>query len=71
MRAILLTDYGTVDKLELREVPEPQAGAGEVKVRVAASSVNPIDWKIRSEMPPVKSWPSAPECVHVASARKS
>jgi NADPH:quinone reductase-like Zn-dependent oxidoreductase len=48
MRAILLTDYGTVDKLELREVPEPQAGAGEVKVRVAASSVNPIDWKIRS-----------------------
>lgn len=48
MRAILLTDYGDVDKLELHEVSEPQAGPGEVKVRVAASSVNPIDWKIRS-----------------------
>jgi NADPH:quinone reductase-like Zn-dependent oxidoreductase len=48
MRAILLTDYGDVDKLELREVPEPQVGAGEVKVRVVASSVNPVDWKIRS-----------------------
>jgi len=48
MRAVLLTGYGGVDKLELREVPEPTAGAGEIKVRVAASSVNPIDWKLRS-----------------------
>ncbi len=48
MHAIVLTDYGDVDKLELREVPEPQVGVGDVKVRVAASSVNPIDWKIRS-----------------------
>jgi len=48
MRAIVLTDYGGVDNLEVREVPEPQAGAGEVKVRVVASSVNPVDWKIRS-----------------------
>jgi NADPH:quinone reductase-like Zn-dependent oxidoreductase len=48
MRAVLLTGYGGVDKLELREVPEPSAGPGELKVRVAASSVNPIDWKLRS-----------------------
>jgi NADPH:quinone reductase-like Zn-dependent oxidoreductase len=48
MRAIFLTDYGDVDKLELRETPEPQAGAGDVKVRVVASSVNPVDWKVRS-----------------------
>jgi NADPH:quinone reductase-like Zn-dependent oxidoreductase len=48
MRAILLTDYGDVDKLELREVPEPEAGPGEIKVRLAASSVNPVDWKLRS-----------------------
>jgi NADPH:quinone reductase-like Zn-dependent oxidoreductase len=47
MRAVLLTGYGDVDKLELREVPEPRAGPGEVKVRLAASSVNPIDWKLR------------------------
>jgi NADPH:quinone reductase-like Zn-dependent oxidoreductase len=48
MRAIVVTGYGDVDKLELRDVPEPSAGPGEVKVRVAASSVNPIDWKLRS-----------------------
>jgi len=47
MRAVLLTDYGDVDKLELRTVPEPTVGPGEIKVRVAASSVNPIDWKVR------------------------
>jgi NADPH:quinone reductase-like Zn-dependent oxidoreductase len=49
MRAVLLTGYGGVDKLELRDdVPEPTAGPGELKVRVTATSVNPVDWKIRS-----------------------
>jgi NADPH:quinone reductase-like Zn-dependent oxidoreductase len=48
MRAIVVTGYGDVDKLESRDVPEPDAGPGEVKVRVIASSVNPIDWKLRS-----------------------
>jgi NADPH:quinone reductase-like Zn-dependent oxidoreductase len=48
MRAVLLTDYGDVDRLELREdVPEPVAGPGELKVRVAATSVNPVDLKMR------------------------
>jgi NADPH:quinone reductase-like Zn-dependent oxidoreductase len=37
-----------VDKLELRDVPEPKVGPGEVKVRVAGASLNPIDWKLRS-----------------------
>jgi len=48
MRAVVLTAYGGVDKLELREVPEPTAGPGQLKVRLAASSVNPIDLKLRS-----------------------
>lgn len=48
MRAIVLTGYGGVDKLELRDLPEPKVGPGEVKVRVAGASINPIDWKIRS-----------------------
>jgi NADPH:quinone reductase-like Zn-dependent oxidoreductase len=47
MRAVLLTGYGDVDQLELREVPEPEAGPGELKVRVTGSSVNPIDYFIR------------------------
>jgi NADPH:quinone reductase-like Zn-dependent oxidoreductase len=48
MRAALLTEYGAVDKLEIRDVREPEPGPGEVKVRVAASSINPIDYWTRS-----------------------
>jgi NADPH:quinone reductase-like Zn-dependent oxidoreductase len=48
MRAVFLTGYGGVDNLELRDVPEPIAGRGELKVRVIAASVNPIDLKLRS-----------------------
>jgi NADPH:quinone reductase-like Zn-dependent oxidoreductase len=62
MRAVLLTGYGGVDKLELRDdVPEPSAGPGEIKVRVAATSVNPVDWKIRSgsnRMRPGRTFPT-------------
>jgi NADPH:quinone reductase-like Zn-dependent oxidoreductase len=47
MKAALLTDYGDVDRLEVRDVSEPQPGPGELKVRIAAASINPIDWKLR------------------------
>jgi NADPH:quinone reductase-like Zn-dependent oxidoreductase len=48
MKAIVLTDYGGTEKFEVREVPDPRAGPGQVTVKVAATSVNPIDWKLRS-----------------------
>jgi NADPH:quinone reductase-like Zn-dependent oxidoreductase len=48
MKAMVLKGYGGVEQLELRDVPEPSPGAGEVRVKVAAASVNPIDWKLRS-----------------------
>lgn len=48
MKAMVLAGYGGVEQLELREIAEPRPGPGEVKVRVAAASVNPIDWKLRS-----------------------
>jgi hypothetical protein len=47
MKAAVLVGFGGVDQLELREMPEPSCGPGEVKVRVVATSVNPIDWKLR------------------------
>ena len=46
MKALVLIGYGDVDNLELRELPDAKAGPGEVRVRAAASSVNPIDWKL-------------------------
>ena len=48
MRAVVLEEFGGVDKLELENVDEPLPGQGEVRVRVHATSVNPVDWKIRS-----------------------
>jgi NADPH:quinone reductase-like Zn-dependent oxidoreductase len=48
MKAVVLHEYGGPDKLLYEDVPDPVAGDGQVLVRVAASSVNPIDFKIRS-----------------------
>jgi NADPH:quinone reductase-like Zn-dependent oxidoreductase len=47
MKAAVLIGFGGVEKLEVRDVPEPNAGPGEIKVRVVATSINPIDWKLR------------------------
>ncbi|MDR6437881.1 NADPH:quinone reductase-like Zn-dependent oxidoreductase [Paenarthrobacter nicotinovorans] len=38
--------YGNPDVLELTEQPMPKVGPGMVLVKVKASSVNPVDWKI-------------------------
>jgi NADPH:quinone reductase-like Zn-dependent oxidoreductase len=48
MKAIVLKAYGDVDQLFYEEVERPQPKPGEVLVKVAAASVNPIDWKVRS-----------------------
>ena len=50
MKAAVLVGFGAVDQLELREVPEPKTGPGQVKVGVVATSINPIDWKLREGM---------------------
>lgn len=47
MKAIRMQGYGGVDQLRYEEVPKPVPGTNEVLVKVAATSVNPIDWKIR------------------------
>jgi NADPH2:quinone reductase len=47
LRAVVLTELGGPEHLELREVPDPAAGPGQVIVRLAATSVNPADVKIR------------------------
>ncbi|MGC1784779.1 MAG: NADP-dependent oxidoreductase [Acidobacteriaceae bacterium] len=47
MKAVLLNGYGGVDQLTYGDAPDPKPQAGEVLVKVAGTSVNPIDWKIR------------------------
>jgi NADPH:quinone reductase-like Zn-dependent oxidoreductase len=47
-RAVIYETFGGPEVLELRQVPEPHAGPGEVRVRVAAAGLNPMDWGISS-----------------------
>jgi NADPH:quinone reductase len=47
MRAITYAQPGKSSVLELVERPIPEAGEGELRIRVHASGVNPTDWKSR------------------------
>src|SRR5688572_3755151 len=48
MRAMIYRAYGGPERLEMTDIPRPAPGPGQVLVRVIASSVNPIDWKLAS-----------------------
>jgi NADPH:quinone reductase-like Zn-dependent oxidoreductase len=48
MKAIVVHEYGGPEVLKFEEYPDPVPGRGEVLVRVAAASVNPIDYKRRA-----------------------
>jgi NADPH:quinone reductase-like Zn-dependent oxidoreductase len=48
MKAIVIHAYGGPDVLKFEDVPDPVPGNGEVLVKTAATSVNPIDYKIRA-----------------------
>jgi NADPH:quinone reductase-like Zn-dependent oxidoreductase len=47
MKAVRFDRYGGVDVLEVREVPVPMPGAGEVRVEVKAAGINPGEAMIR------------------------
>jgi NADPH:quinone reductase-like Zn-dependent oxidoreductase len=48
MKAIVVHEYGGPEVLKYEEYPDPVPGPGEVLVRVAATSVNPVDYKRRA-----------------------
>jgi NADPH:quinone reductase-like Zn-dependent oxidoreductase len=48
MKAIVVHQYGGPEVLKFEDYPDPAPGPGEVLVRVAAASVNPIDYKRRA-----------------------
>ena len=48
MKAVTFSTYGTPDVLEIRELPIPEPGAGEVRVRVHSAAVNPTDAAFRA-----------------------
>ncbi len=49
MRAVLMTAVGGPEVLQVAEVPEPELiGERDVKVRLRAAGINPVDYKLRS-----------------------
>jgi NADPH:quinone reductase-like Zn-dependent oxidoreductase len=48
MKAIMFESFGGPEVLQLREVPEPHAGPGQVRLRTRVAGVNPFDIKVRS-----------------------
>ena len=48
-RAVQLESFGGPEVLNLREVPVPQAASGQIRVRVTAAGLNPMDWFMTSD----------------------
>jgi len=48
MKAVVLHEFGPASNLKYEDFQYPKPGAGEVLVRVSATSLNPVDWMLRS-----------------------
>ena len=53
MKAMIIRESGDPSVFEAADIPVPRIGPGQVLVRVAATSVNPVDWKFRKFAPPL------------------
>lgn len=47
MKAIGLTAFGGPEVLRVLDLPVPEAGPGEIRIRVHAATVNPVDTLVR------------------------
>jgi NADPH:quinone reductase-like Zn-dependent oxidoreductase len=48
MRAVAVSEFGGPEVLKVTELDEPHAGPGEVRIKVAAATVNPTDTGLRA-----------------------
>ena len=47
MKAMILTQFGGPASFVLQDVPMPEPGPGQIRVRVHATSINPLDYQVR------------------------
>ncbi len=57
MKALLLEETGPVSGLRIGDLDIPEPGPGEIRVRVKAVSLNPVDYKLAGRGHPDWSWP--------------
>jgi NADPH2:quinone reductase len=62
MQAQIINQYGEPEVFQTVEVPRPEVAAGQILIRVAATSVNPADYKLRRYGPPIA--PALPAILH-------
>ncbi|HYR88211.1 MAG TPA: NAD(P)-dependent alcohol dehydrogenase [Terriglobia bacterium] len=51
MKAVVYTQYGPPDVLQVKEVATPAPADNEVLIKVRAASVNPLDWRLMRGKP--------------------
>ena len=62
MKAIIMPEHGGPELFRVEEVPKPEIKPGHVLIQIAASSVNPVDFKIRQGLIPIG--PELPGILH-------
>jgi NADPH:quinone reductase-like Zn-dependent oxidoreductase len=51
MKAVVYTEYGSPDVLQIREIKKPTPNDDQVLVKVRAAAINPLDWHFMEGMP--------------------
>lgn len=62
MKAQIIESFGSPEVFQLKEIPKPELQLGHVLLQVKASSVNPIDTKVRAGL--VQAAPDFPAVLH-------
>lgn len=58
MKAVIIEQYGGNEQLKMREVSNPVIKENEVLIEMHATSINPIDWKVREGyLKEMMNWP--------------
>jgi len=77
MRAAVIEEYSKDTEIRVKQIPVPEVGEADVKIKVKAAGVNPVDWKIRSgymkgriqeKFPLTLGWDVAGEVVEIGHA---
>ncbi len=51
MKAAVLDQFGSVDVMQVRDVPKPAIGREQILVEVYATNINPIEWNKLMRLP--------------------